>query len=155
MGGALVDPVGRVARRLRAHSPGCQPLSDRLLSELDAGTEVPSIRHFSQRVIPVRWEPDPHQSPQVRGAVKTGCWSAGGCSCRTGLGTDIASDGQNLPETCRRCGLPAFAYDHLRQNDLLSVRTESEKFLMLAVLNLVECIANVRERTKHLSGALA
>ncbi len=37
--------------------------------------------------------------------------------------------------------LLAFAYDHLRDNDLLGARTEAEKFLLLATLNLVECIA--------------
>ena len=51
--------------------------------------------------------------------------------------------------------LLAFAYDHLSQNDLLAVRTEAEKFLMLAVLNLVECIASVRDRARPLSGAQA
>ena len=51
--------------------------------------------------------------------------------------------------------LLAFTYDHLRQNDLLAVRTEAEKFLMLAVLNLVECIASVRDRARPLSGAQA
>lgn len=51
--------------------------------------------------------------------------------------------------------LLAFAYDHLSQNDLLAVRTEAEKFLMLAVLNLVDCIASVRDRAKPLRGAIA
>lgn len=38
--------------------------------------------------------------------------------------------------------LLAFAYGHLRDNDLLGARTEAEKFLLLATLNLVECIAS-------------
>ena len=37
--------------------------------------------------------------------------------------------------------LLAFAYGHLRENDLLGARTEAEKYLLLATLNLVECIA--------------
>lgn len=37
--------------------------------------------------------------------------------------------------------LLAFAWGQLRDNDLLGVRTEAEKYLMLAALNLVECIA--------------
>lgn len=37
--------------------------------------------------------------------------------------------------------LLAFAWGHLRDNDLLGARTEAEKFLLLAALNLVECIA--------------
>jgi hypothetical protein len=39
--------------------------------------------------------------------------------------------------------LLAFAYGYLKDHDLLYVRTEAEKFLLLAVLNLVECIAFV------------
>ena len=35
----------------------------------------------------------------------------------------------------------AFAYGHLRDYDLLGARTEAERFLLLATLNLVECIA--------------
>ena len=37
--------------------------------------------------------------------------------------------------------LLAFAYGHLREHDPLSVRTEAEKYLLLAALNLVDCIA--------------
>jgi hypothetical protein len=37
--------------------------------------------------------------------------------------------------------LLAFAYGHLRENDLLAARTEAEKSLLLATLNLVDCIA--------------
>lgn len=37
--------------------------------------------------------------------------------------------------------LLAFAYGHLRENDLLGARTEAEKSLLLATLNLVDCIA--------------
>lgn len=39
--------------------------------------------------------------------------------------------------------LLAFVYGHLGEHDLLSVRTEAEKFLLLAALNLVECVAFV------------
>ena len=39
--------------------------------------------------------------------------------------------------------LLAFAYGYLREHDVLSVRTEAEKFLLLGVLNLVECVAFV------------
>lgn len=37
--------------------------------------------------------------------------------------------------------LLAFVYGYLGEHDLLRVRTDAEKFLLLAVLNLVECIA--------------
>jgi len=32
-------------------------------------------------------------------------------------------------------------YDHLGEHDLLRVRTDAEKYLLLACLNLVECVA--------------
>lgn len=38
--------------------------------------------------------------------------------------------------------LLAFAYGHLRDNDLLGAGTEAEKFLLLATPNLVECIVS-------------
>jgi hypothetical protein len=37
--------------------------------------------------------------------------------------------------------LLAFVYCYLDDHDLLSVRTDAEKFLLLAALNLVECVA--------------
>jgi hypothetical protein len=39
--------------------------------------------------------------------------------------------------------LLAFVYGHLGEHDLLRVRTDAEKYLMLACLNLVECVAYV------------
>ena len=39
--------------------------------------------------------------------------------------------------------LLAFVYGYLGENDLLRVRTDAEKFLLLAALNLVECVAYV------------
>ena len=37
--------------------------------------------------------------------------------------------------------LLAFIYGHLGEHDLLGARSEAEKYLMLAALNLAECIA--------------
>jgi hypothetical protein len=39
--------------------------------------------------------------------------------------------------------LLAFVYGNLREHDLMAVRTEAEKYLMMAALNLVECVAFV------------
>jgi hypothetical protein len=39
--------------------------------------------------------------------------------------------------------LLAFVYGHLDVHDLMGVRTEAEKYLMLGALNLVECVAFV------------
>jgi hypothetical protein len=38
--------------------------------------------------------------------------------------------------------LLAYAYGHLREHGLLTVDTEAQKYLMLAALNLVDCIAD-------------
>ena len=43
--------------------------------------------------------------------------------------------------------LLAFVYGYLGEHDLLRVRTEPEKYLLLAALNLVECIAFAGNRT--------
>lgn len=43
--------------------------------------------------------------------------------------------------------LLAFVYGYLGDRDLLKVRTDTEKFLMLAALNLVECVAFVGDPT--------
>jgi len=42
--------------------------------------------------------------------------------------------------------LLAYAFGKFGENDLLDVRTEAEKMLMLAALNLVECIAETAPR---------
>ena len=39
--------------------------------------------------------------------------------------------------------LLAFVYGHLGEHDVLRVRTDPEKYLLLACLNLVECVAYV------------
>lgn len=39
--------------------------------------------------------------------------------------------------------LLAFVYGYLGEHDLMAVRTEAEKYLMLGALNLVECVAFV------------
>lgn len=43
--------------------------------------------------------------------------------------------------------LLAFVYGYLGDHDLLRVRTDAEKFLLLATLNLVECLADVGSKT--------
>lgn len=37
--------------------------------------------------------------------------------------------------------LLSFVYGYLGENDLLAIKTEAEKYLLLALLNLVDCIA--------------
>lgn len=37
----------------------------------------------------------------------------------------------------------AFVYGYLGDHDLMRVRTDAEKYLLLAALNLAECLADV------------
>ena len=53
---------------------------------------------------------------------------------------------QFCDEHCER-NLLAFVYGYLGEHDLLRVRTDAEKYLLLAALNLVECIAFAGDRT--------
>lgn len=43
--------------------------------------------------------------------------------------------------------LLAFVYGYLGEHDLLRVRTDAEKYLVMAALNLAECIADVGAKT--------
>jgi hypothetical protein len=43
--------------------------------------------------------------------------------------------------------LLAFVYGYLGDRDLLRVRTDAEKYLLMAALNLVECVASVGSTT--------
>jgi hypothetical protein len=43
--------------------------------------------------------------------------------------------------------LLAFVYGYLGEHDLLRVRTDAEKYLQIAALNLVECVASVGSTT--------
>lgn len=59
-----------------------------------------------------------------------------------GLSPDLLHQavGQQVNEHDERY-LLAFAYGQLRDHDLLGVTTEVEKYLLLAALNLVDCVA--------------
>ena len=48
--------------------------------------------------------------------------------------------------------LLAYVFGKFKENGLLGVKTEAEKMLMLAALNLVECIAEVAPRRLRLDG---
>jgi hypothetical protein len=61
-----------------------------------------------------------------------------------GLATKVVTQFHN--EHAER-HLLAYAYGYLGKHDLLKVRTDPEKSLLLAVLNLVECIAHVAAKT--------
>ena len=76
-----------------------------------------------------------HQSPSV---VRRACVAYAAQSHQPVLG--IVQ--QFCNEHAERNPL-AFVYGYLGDHDLWAVRTEAEKYLVLATLNLVECIAFV------------
>lgn len=54
---------------------------------------------------------------------------------------------QQFCDEHRQRHLLAFVYGYLGDHDLMQVRTDAEKYLMLSVLNLVECLAEAGPKT--------
>ncbi len=87
-----------------------------------------------------------HQWPLVTEDIQDGCLQRLTARARfkEGLPEDLAKKlvEQFHTEHAER-NLLAFVYSWLDEHDLMAVRTEAEKYLMLAALNLVECVAFV------------
>lgn len=87
-----------------------------------------------------------HQWPLVTEDIQDGCLQRLTARARfnEGLPQELAKKvvEQFHQEHAERY-LLAFVYSWLDENDLMAVRTEGEKYLMLGVLNLVECVAFV------------
>jgi hypothetical protein len=88
--------------------------------------------------------------PTVTEDVQKGCMQRLTARARfnEGLPADLANRvvQQFCDEHAERY-LLAFVYGYLADHDLLKVRTDAEKSLMLATLNLVECVAFVGPST--------
>ena len=87
-----------------------------------------------------------HQWPLVTEDIQDGCLQRLTARARfnEGLPRELANKivEQFHTEHAERY-LLAFVYGWLGDNDLMAVRTEAEKYLMLGALNLVECVAFV------------
>jgi len=87
-----------------------------------------------------------HAWPLVTEDIQDGCLQRLTASARftEGLPQELATKvvEQFHTEHAERY-LLAFVYGWLGDNDLMAVRTEAEKYLMLGALNLVECVAFV------------
>jgi hypothetical protein len=59
---------------------------------------------------------------------------------------------QDVIDDHREPYLLAYAYGQLRENGLLTVDTEPQKYLVLAALNLVDCIADTAPSRSHGTG---
>ena len=67
---------------------------------------------------------------------------------REGLPSDLAYQViQQYLDEHRERYLLAFVYGHLGEHDALGVRTDAQKYMLLAAFNLVECIAEVGAKT--------
>lgn len=91
-----------------------------------------------------------HAWPTVTEDIQEGCLQRLTARARfnEGLPGDLAT--QVVQQFCdehRERYLLAFVYGYLGDHDLLAVRTEAEKFLLLGTLNLVECVAFVGSAT--------
>ena len=91
-----------------------------------------------------------HAWPVIQEDVQEKCLQRLTARMRFNEGLQAELADQVVKQFCDEHGerhLLAFVYGYLREHDLLSVRTDAEKYLLLAVLNLVECIAFVRAQT--------
>ena len=91
-----------------------------------------------------------HACPMVTEAVQETCMQRLTARARfnEGLPSDLADKAvQQFCDEHPQRYLLAFVYGYLGEHDLLRVRTDAEKFLLLAALNLVECVAFVGSTT--------
>ena len=90
-----------------------------------------------------------HKWPLVTEDIQDGCLQRLTARARfnEGLPGDLATKvvQQFCDEHAERY-LLAFVYGYLGDHDLMAVRTEAEKYLMMGALNLVECVALVGAR---------
>lgn len=91
-----------------------------------------------------------HTWPIVSEAVQDACMRRLTARARfnEGLPGDLATQvAQQFCDEHPERYLLAFVYGYLGDHDLLRVRTDAEKFLLLAALNLAECVAFVGSTT--------
>ncbi|MEJ8854547.1 hypothetical protein WKW79_08205, partial [Variovorax robiniae] len=87
-----------------------------------------------------------HEWPIVSEDVQDSCMQRLTARARFNEGLPGALANQVIQQFCDEHlerYLLAFVYGYLGDHDLLRVRTEAEKYLLLAALNLVECVAFV------------
>ena len=87
-----------------------------------------------------------HGWPLITEDIQDGCLQRLTARARFNEGLPSELTAQVVQRFCdehRERYLLAFVYGYLREHDLMAVRTEPEKYLMLGALNLVECVAFV------------
>lgn len=92
-----------------------------------------------------------HAWPSLSEAVQQKCLQRLTARMRFNEGLPIEVADQIVKQFCEEHAereLLAFIYGYLGERDLLRVRTDAEKYLLLAALNLAECIAFVGAQTE-------
>lgn len=87
-----------------------------------------------------------HKWPVVTEDIQEGCLQRLTARARFNEGLPPELVAQIVQQFCDEHAeryMLAFVYGYLGDHDLLAVRTEAEKYLLLATLNLVECVAFV------------
>jgi len=87
-----------------------------------------------------------HKWPAVTEDIQEGCLQRLTARARFNEGLPAARATQTVQQYCdehRERYLLAFVYGYLGDHNLLAVRTEAEKYLLMGTLNLVECVAFV------------
>lgn len=85
-----------------------------------------------------------HAWPMITEAVQETCMQRLTARARFNEGLPGELADQVVQQFCKKHPeryLLAFIYGYLGDHDLLRVRTDAEKYLLLAALNLVECVA--------------
>lgn len=93
-----------------------------------------------------------HTLPAISEDVQDACMQRLTATMRFTEGVPPALASQMITQHCAdhpERNLLAFVYGYLGEHDLLSVRTDAEKFLLLGVLNLVECVAFTGAQLHH------
>jgi hypothetical protein len=90
-----------------------------------------------------------HTWPIIQEDVQEKCLQRLNAHMRFNEGLPAKTANRLVKQFCdehRERNLLAFVYGYLGEHDLLRVRTDAEKYLLLAALNLVECIAFAGDR---------
>jgi hypothetical protein len=109
------------------------------MAQLEVALHIPFVTFQAMKL-------SGHQWPLVTEDIQDGCLQRLTARARfnEGLPQELATKlvEQFHTEHAERY-LLAFVYSWLDEHDLMAVRTEAEKYLMMAALNLVECVAFV------------
>jgi hypothetical protein len=132
-----------LADEIFAHQPNllaCVLVQQRMgasLQQIDVLVNILLVAYQAMKTSGRRW-------PVISQATQERCLQRLTGKVRFAEGLGLEQLQQAVQDQIDAHGEPqllAFAFGQLREHDLLSVRTEVEKYLLLGALNLVECIA--------------